>query len=419
VYQIYTGISVLLCVFFYWYYIQDLQKYKGLRLSLWYMIINNIPIFISLIWLESGVYVVEQDAHSYLNGASVYFLLYNVVFYFGTKLGYLLTSGIARTVTTKRDITPNEKKYTLQLLLFSIISLFINYLLSPKPFFTDGITRFNYWENSAIPILSAIFGNVSAFIAIGLGCIFWIGKSQSALKLFIVYIIYLILIGHKFGAPLMGIVLFTLPRIVGEQSLISFVKKYLPKIIAVGSIIGIVVYYHYFVANPYSYADLGVGEALAQRAFVLQGHVFWGSVKYESILADKWEFDDLFNGMRTMMVLLSPASTYIIDESYFSGHSFTAAYPAILNVLTSIPVGLVLNGLVGIPHGVLIFLCAKNLFTGRVLLTMFSIQLLLWFEYMFTMAKFNYLINPFFWVVAIIVFIGSYIRFSWNHKREQ
>lgn len=389
-------------------YFRDVLRHPELRLTVWLSILSAAPVLIALLVIESGAFIVEQNTFGFLNGATLGFLGYTALFYAATRAGY----AVARAAVANDEASSSkaiDRYFGWAVCLGALFLLYVNYVLSPKPFFDTSVDRFTYWGRSAFSGLAVILGNVSSFIPVGLGVLHETSKQKRyTLGAFLLYLIYLVLVGQKYGPVLNATVFFILPRllVVDVRSIRAMIGRLAVPGIAV-VLLGVgIAYANYSFFNPYKYAGLSVVEALLQRVFVLQGHVFWGSVNNSNIYEFSWSVNEFIDGMKTMMLMLSPLPSDVIEVAYREGRSFTGAYPAVLNVMFGIPMRILVHLVFGIMYGGFIRLVAVYIRGKKIAMSMIAVQVLMWCNYMLTMGKFEYIVDPKFWIFASVVVLG-------------
>lgn len=139
---------------------------------------------VSNAYIETGIYITEQDRYSYSNNSTKMLFLYNVIFflgiYFVNKVRWNNTSFVHGKELERNGEVGNLSKRILLLLLTCMIviscSLAINSLLT-KFTYGDAINKFNFWEHSIFPFL-LVFHKQMYLIAIISGIIFTVFKNK-------------------------------------------------------------------------------------------------------------------------------------------------------------------------------------------------------------------------------------------------
>ncbi|XOV92292.1 MAG: DUF6418 domain-containing protein [Bacteroidota bacterium] len=208
----------------------------------------------------------------------------------------------------------------------------LNIIISGSiPLFSEGyIDRFEYIKNTKIWNVIGIFGVTTSIIPIMLS--FGLLETKRAritesLIGFIVYSLYIILIGHKFGGLVQGAFLFLLPIFVIKAKT-NGLKKVLLTFSKVGFVFIILlfglIFYHY---SSYSLAEDhgGAISFIFYRIFSLQGHTFWGVVNHLDIISASLGPDllGLIEGMPNLMRLIGTGG---VNEAIERGVNFTFGY---------------------------------------------------------------------------------------------
>ncbi len=298
-------------------------------------------VFASLLVLEYGFYITESLNKSYLNGASLFFLVFIFVFFVLLRFFIKLLSLIKFSSFKPEKFSLFKKKISICALLLThlfLLALFLNLFLSPIPFFSESINRLNFWQHAYLPFLGKILGERSLPIAIILGVLFnfyFLNKNRVfqriVLLTFTFFIIYLFLLGHKFSPIMMAVFFFSLPVMISSKVSFSLIVKY-------GLLGGIFlisyVLYEYSKVDSGIVADYGgpLGGVL-YRIFVLQGHVFWNMFSMAGTLEDAswqnvlWLFTNKFDGLVLAMHMVSPN---LVEGYLLNGVRFTAGFPGFL-----------------------------------------------------------------------------------------
>lgn len=371
----------------------------------------------SLIFIESGGYITEQDRAGYFVGATIIFFLFNVT-------SILINWFVLKYFINKLNIfSPifivNKKNIDLILIksfiVLILILLLINLAISPIPFFNADIDRFVYWENSKLPFLGSVLGNTSSFLAFGIGCLFLRMRKQS-IYLISIYILYLILIGHKYTSLINAIYLFFLPYVlINSKSKVNWNYLFKIPVLAISFALFGLVYYKYSINSPFENA---IGDstimAIFYRIFGLQGHVWWGAMEqyaFSGTTSHSWNLGDLSYGMHHLMRLLAPHET--IEIAIEKGVSFTNGYPAILLKIFPVSVAFIFNVIIFAIPCLIAGLFARFTINGSYIIAMIFCQFYMWTMYAFKMAYF-YKLYPVIvgtvFVLLIIIFLSCLNR---------
>jgi hypothetical protein len=296
----------------------------------------------SLTVIESGAFVSEQNRYGYFQYSNFILFLFFIVSIMSFSLAFGFS--IKRIKISVPKIlffnTPNWKLILIlsSLILFlGILNLLSSYNIYHDPNrgqWPDEITKFNYWEQSTFPIIKKLTGNTMGYFPFILGVVFCYYK-RIAISLFFIYFFYLIGIGQKFGPIIYSIFAFLIPFSIilkGKTNGLNFLtlKKGIIFIVLIFSL----VYIKYSLNNPFNYLGYSVLEAIMQRAFGLQGHVFWGAVDRYVVSPDltlSWDLTELNYGMHKLMEAFYPDyNLKFLPEVIERGVSWTNAYPAVL-----------------------------------------------------------------------------------------
>jgi hypothetical protein len=293
--------------------------------------------FSSVLYIEiNRVFIFEQGIYTKHN----YSTLILSILFFIHSIGILLYSliflnkkvNISTKVFTYRLGPINITKLLIILFpIFLLILCYLNIIISGKiPLFSSGyIDRFEYIKETKFWPLLGIFGVTTSIIPILLSFGFFLNFRLRALSFltFALYIIYIILIGHKFGGILHGFVYFFLPIIVvdiSEKGLKTFLQKKMKWAFLSIISIGFIVFYHYSnydLANKFG----GALNFMLYRIFSLQGHTFWGITNefdlYQKTVAP--QLDLLMDGMPNMMRIIGIPG---IEDAIKRGVNFTFGY---------------------------------------------------------------------------------------------
>ncbi|WNS75205.1 DUF6418 domain-containing protein [Bacillus sp. DTU_2020_1000418_1_SI_GHA_SEK_038] len=246
-------------------------------------------------YIEKGIYIIEQGEYSYFTGAAfrlnVLLILHAV---FLRKIDHFFRGKLINIKMTisLNEINPNrlinniyiKSAFFISLLLISLS--YINIIITGNiPIFSSGyISRFDYLQTTVFWNFLAPFGSTVVMVPIISGYIFLISKmsnkrtfANSQIFLLILYLIYLILIGQKFGGIIFGVYYFCIPTfvyfIINNKKVIT--KKNI--LILLGTILLAfsLVVYHY---SNYALVEQFGGPLafILYRALGLQGHTWWG-----------------------------------------------------------------------------------------------------------------------------------------------
>jgi hypothetical protein len=284
------------------------------------MYLGAIVSILSSLYLDYGIYSVDIDRVTSNNFSGVFYFVFvfPVIFIFSS-----LTSKInLKKIRFDRSV--------FYFVIFTIFVLLLNYFISPKPYFEEGVTRLNYWENSKAPWLRLIVGNISSFCAVIIGIFYYIDRRKIYIYYFLIYFIYLILIGQKGGALFEVLVYFAFP--LSFDLLERFpIRKLIFPILTASILILCVAYFSYKEFNPYANVTDSVIEALLYRILGLQNALTSFSIDVYFFNPSKWTYDinDLSDGMSSIMNDL-PNFFDVNRVTQITAGRLTNAFPGIL-----------------------------------------------------------------------------------------
>jgi hypothetical protein len=390
------------------------EKDLGLFILSLMILFQYIWMFFSLIVIESGANIVEQGRDGYFVFSSLILLLFYVTsiisLVFFKKIFLRLFENL--TITKFNFFGIKENKVALLLIGFTFFMAFLNLLSSTIPFFSDEVTKFNFWEQSKYPFLKSIVGNVMAFVAFGATLLYRYYK-KTAILFFMLYVTYLVLVGQKFTGFYIGLVGVLIGLYFTSEHQIRFKLKWLVNkyfLLFIVSMFSLVLY-KYSINNPFKYLGLTPLESVFYRTFGLQAHVFWGTTEQYVYLnkPNTWDITELWKGMHHLMLEFWPWRY----EDYISvtsrGVSWTNAYPSILLRIFPLTIALMANFILLSFLSLIQTLLSVFIKRKSVLISIVLFQLLIWTSYSFTMAYFNKLLIPI--VFVLLFFIYKYLVF--------
>ncbi len=197
--------------------------------------------------------------------------------------------------------------------------------------------------------------------------------------------LYYVSWGNKFSALLLVVFLYFIPGVIAFRRRFGFSYPIVSRTFALG--LGFLFLIIGLVSSQYERFQsrgLDAREQLIERVFVLQGHVWWGSVG--AVLAGGPDFDQAAKelgsvfrrddsdsvGMRYMMKKLAPE--YLYSSYLESGVEYTGGYPAILVLIFGLFGGVLFSVVLWGFYGFFLFYLARLIFIGsRVRLFFFII----------------------------------------------
>ena len=325
-----------------------IKNNKLLFLFLFNFIIGQFMMLFSLYYLNTNkIFIFEEGVYSSWNDSFIYYL----VFFLLNVFIIILFS----TLINKKEVICNSikmKKNTFLFLLFFVIFvlslLIINILISGTPaLFIEGyISRFDYLQETKLWFVLKIFGAPAAIIPIVLGFLLLQNKKYEFIKanyiiyfLSILYFVYVILIGQKFGAIQLGIFFLVLPifahKILQGQVILSMKILFYFFVLLLSLVF--LLYYHYShlpIAEEFG----GPLRFIAYRIFALQGHTFWGTIdNLDNINAS---FSFWWDGMHNLMRVIGIDN---IESAIERGVNFTGGYPVILIAIFPIVIAYIIH----------------------------------------------------------------------------
>jgi hypothetical protein len=341
--------NLLLLLLLYTYY------YRVLRVNLHTSIFSFLLIYqggwlaASIVFVEATeIYLSEIDRFAYFVYAVPIFMIFNISSIYAVNQGVVFFE--RRTILTLPRIFRVRDQLVVLKVIFIIVlvCLYSNLSLSPIPYFAAGeiegfYSRFDFWKNARIPLFQ-IFGSIAGFLGIICGIVFTENKKQGII-MFVFYVLYVILLGHKFGTLIMLFFFFLLPYIILTPNFkISFSIKNIGFGIVVLVIFLLITLQNYSTYNPFMDVENIDTPLMAvlYRGFALQSQLFWVSVEQNIYrdLPQEFLLHDLYYGMISLM------NKYHVSGDFDNGHSgstLTNGYPAILLEIFALPFAFLIN----------------------------------------------------------------------------
>lgn len=402
--------NAIVLVIFITFSVFHIQKNFRLFFLLIPFYFQALTTILSLAYIETGMYISEQDRDGYFIGAGIYFILFFMLTIILLDKGFLFLNKhvVFKTFSFSFKGKDADLRVVENIMLFALALLFLNVFLSPSPLLDDSINQFSYWSLSKLSFLRNIFGHTSIFIPFITGLIFLKDRKKGIIYL-LIYFSYLVLIGQKFGPFINGFYAFFLPSVLllKKFSTVKIRAFFNYKILFVFGLLLFLVAYKYSLRNPFE--NIGadtVLKAIIYRAFGLQAHLFWGSLEQFALVNPNqhtWQLTDLNEGMHHLMRYFWPGNIKDINAAINNNFSFTNAYPAILFKI--FPIYLVY--LVHIVLIIFLLLPISWIFNQLVLkqkifLSVVAFQFYFWSVYAFTMGYFYKLK----YAIALILFLS-------------
>ncbi len=401
--------NILIAIFAILILLYLLKKDLGLFLLSFTILLQYIWMFFSLIVIESGIYINEQGRSGYFVYSSFVLFCFYVTTIIALVFFKKIFLSVFKNIKTIRFkfVKIKEEKLSLIVILIVFGLALVNLMSSPVPMFSDGVTRFNFWEHAKFPFLKGIIGNIMGFVAFGSALLYRYNKKIS-ISLLIIYFIYLILIGQKFSGLVIGCFGVSLAIYYSFEKKIVFKYKWIfnKYIVLISGSLFLLIYYNYSKDNPYKYLGLTPFESIFYRAFGLQAHVFWGTTEQYVYLGkpSSWDISELWNGMQVLMKEFWPWKVEHLVSVTSRGVNWTNAYPAIL--IRIFPLGLAIVANFFLMSFVSLIQTLLSLFIkkGSYIISIVFFQLLTWVSFAYTMAYFNKLIIPVLFVCLCLVY---------------
>lgn len=341
----------------------------------------------SLIYIVNGGYISEQQVLGYNNGALSFYIIY-MLFTMALIVIFYKYINIETELKKLKISIINIDRLMINICILSLFILYLNLFFSTSPLFSLSIDRFNYFDNSKLPFLNILFGDTATFLAFVSGIIF-IKDRNKGLTLLGFYVVYLILIGQKFGPLINTMVYFAMPFVFTRKINFSFRKLLNTKTIVGAITLFCIVYYSYSVFNPYRHVvGDSVIQAMAYRLLGLQAHIWWGAVENFIVTNHYYSFNifELKDGMQNMMMYLAP---FNVASAIERGVSFTNAYPGVLVKIFPWYLAMLIHSFFILKYIIIIKLIISSLFKKNYLQSIILFQILVWFMYMLFMGNFG------------------------------
>ncbi len=295
--------------------------------------------FYSVLYIESGAFIIEQNIYGYSNGGGVLLAsimsLFFTFFFLPEKSNFYCEAGVHHVL--KDGV---KKSVSLYLLTLSIFILLFGFIYNGQiPLFSSN--RFAYFEDAPrIVKLVYLGGSLTSFIA---GIDFFLNNKKTLIAyLFAIFLGLIILSGDKFTGIFLSVLSFIAGYVIISKENIPLKKLFLWSMLITISILAIVaigfIYMH-------EIGDNSLFDVIIERALALQGHVFFGV--YDRYLVSNLGELPLINffdkstfiqpmGIDYLMYEVSDAdfASAMLDQ----GITFTMGFPAILFVFFKKPV---------------------------------------------------------------------------------
>lgn len=310
--------------------------YKQLLLISIPLYLNYFLLVASLYYLTNDqIYIIEQKEYSHYNNSVYYIVPYFILLVLVQFIFYYKYHS-----KSKNNIRfyPERSIYnSLYIVVVFLLGIsFLNVIISGTPPLLSGgyISRFDYLETTKLWFILQTFGQIVVIVPIILGFLFLYNTINQKSNIFVYliffsYLLYVVLIGQKFGGLTSGLTMLFTPYLLHQLSIGNNILKFkyiIYGFILLSAILSFVAY-HY---SQYTLAEEmgGPVQFILYRVFALQGHTTWGMVNHlENI---NFSTSDLYEGMKHMMLVVGHEKTFQAVER---GVNFTGGYPIILDAV--------------------------------------------------------------------------------------
>jgi len=283
-------VNTLFLILYLFIYLFIYTKYSSLVVIFFYLFYGYLSMIVSVYYLDTGdifAFEVAQDSYKsnsvivlgtfYLTTLIMYLFLFKKKFTKKLYQNYKLNKFKNRFYLTSNFI----KGFLLFAFLY-ILLIYIHLIYSGIPIFL-GYGKGQFWEYAKLPIFNILHNQTSTILLI-LGFMYsYINNYKKKEKKYIqlsiyfkiilyIYLIYIVLMGYKFGGPLLYIFSFYLTSLIYYSIHNRFTVPQLIKYFTIFAslIIPIIIYVYYFILN---FGD-GAWQLLFDRIFALQGQVW-------------------------------------------------------------------------------------------------------------------------------------------------
>lgn len=382
-------------------------------------LVQYLWMFLSILVIERGIYIDEQDRNGEFIFASFYLLSFFIASIVSFVFFFKLFDKIFKIEIPRiRLFKVDEMKIVMVITTIIIFLSYLNLLSSPSTYNDSTISKFNYWEYARFPILKGVLGSTIGYLPFIFGIVYKRYKKTTILFI-LLYLFYLVGVDQKFTALLFGGISFLLSYSIinfnfgNNKNILLFKKRYL---IIIGILLFSLVLLKYTYKNSYAHLGLSPVESVFYRAFGLQAHLFWGvSEKY--VINNKpntWDISELPYGMHILMEDFIPINQKKHLKSLWErGVSWTNGYPAILLRIFPFPIAIVFHFFIFSIIPFTYALLVKAFKRKNFLLAIILFQLILWLLNVYSMAYFYRLSK----IIMIFVLI-SLLSYLFNKKKS-
>ena len=357
-----VAVNYLAITFYLLFYLYILKRYPSLMVIFFYFIYGYLSMVVSVFYLDfGGKFAFEVNKVSYHSySVSLLTLFYTSAFVIFILLfrKELSKKNIAlnlyrNVLQNKNWLTPNYIKLYLVFAILFILVIYAHLIYSGIPILL-GYGKGQFWLYAKIPFFNVLHNQTSTLLFIA-GVLYsysyqYKEKDHSYLPLkkwfritLYLYLVYIVLMGYKFGGPLLYLFCFFISTLIIRSVSKGFNIKLIVKYVLIFSafIIPIILYIYNVILK---FGDKAAG-LLFDRVFTLQGqvwHFIYNMVDTGDIKPQISQFyNEIFHllgsvhssdvGMNYLMQFILPTARL---ESYIEGGvRLSGGYPANLFVI--------------------------------------------------------------------------------------
>lgn len=422
-------LSMIIYLFFVLIFLKG-NKYWSLYL---FFVISSVWVLVSVLYIEQGIYIFEQDRNSFETGATMRLAIMYLIF-FSTSMFFLNLFDRRKKVKKFYFINNfNNNKLVnyliIYVLFFMSLFIFVDGFLTYKQY-NGSYTRFNYYEYSIFShlLLYRIITHFLHIISLLLGYYLGVFKTKTINIIIVFSLINLLSFsyfqGNKFSGFYLILVLFFIPILIKKNILIQFKKINFKKILIISFFVfGFIAIVFNLSLKEYS-QSMDVNDAkkfITYRILGLQGHVWWGSdnlgsklskIEKQNNIEDELNIiflkqtDEIYGGLDKLMITISPK----IGMQYIeNGVSFTMGFPAILNILFNDLGKYMILVLFSLIFSYFLYYLYQSIINkDLIMVILFAYIFILGVIQYFTMGRTSALFN---WRMYLIILLIIYIQF--------
>lgn len=294
---------MILLIFFILYFLLIyliFEKEPLVIVLFFFLILNQTTNYISVFYLDHGdIYMREIQSYSEKSYASLLLWFFNVTALFVIYFLIRITKqDLYKLLSRFYNLKIRYIKFWIFLFYFIIGVLMLNILISGSPLWISSINKTTFWTIAKFPFLKPLSSQISIIALFSGMFLLYINlrKKSSPLKgalygVWIFLLVYLILMGHKFGQLLIITYMFFLPLLLYKSLIKKFPAK---KILFIFS--SIIAFFSLFVINYFKtkYGDAAF-DILQQRIFSMEGQLTYTAIQ-------NYLQDQLPNGLEQLVI---------------------------------------------------------------------------------------------------------------------